>query len=265
MTSSAEQNKAHFNNVAAQYDTKFEKSLQQLTEAIQSRLDFIGVDWADDDDDDDDNDDQQDSDEKNKEDNARTPNDSRQVRLLDYACGTGMISRALGPYTTQCVGVDVSENMVGAFNARAENQGLTKEDMFAVVGNLAVPDDPAPAALSGPEFFNFDIAAVGGGFHHFDDPEFAATRLIERLKPGGVLFIWDFLTHEHDHDYASHGVVHHGFSKDQVRNIFEKAGAGENFALDDLGSGVVFPHGHGHDGQPLKRRAFVARGEKKMS
>lgn len=79
--------------MAAQYDTKFEKSLQQLTEAIQSRLDFIGVDWADDDDDDDDNDDQQDSDEKNKEDNARTPNDSRQVRLLDYACGTGMISR----------------------------------------------------------------------------------------------------------------------------------------------------------------------------
>lgn len=137
--------------------------------------------------------------------------------------------------------------------------------MFAVVGNLAVPDDPRPAALSGPEFYDFDLAAVGGGFHHFDDPAFAAQRLVERLRPGGVLFIWDFLTHDHFDDHASHGVAHHGFSREQVRDIFESAGAGENFALDDLGSGVVFPHGHGHGGQPLKRRAFVARGEKKKA
>ncbi|KAK6207282.1 hypothetical protein LQW54_007366 [Pestalotiopsis sp. IQ-011] len=264
MADTFEANKAHFNNVAAQYDSKFEKSLQQLTEAIQSRLDFIGVDWADDEDDDDD----EDGDEKDKDAVGQTSqpaNSPRQVRLLDYACGTGMISRALGPYTTQCVGVDISENMVGAYNARAENQGLTRDDMFAVVGNLAVPDDPRPAALSGPEFHDFDMAAVGGGFHHFDDPAFAAQRLVERLRPGGVLFIWDFLTHDHFDDHASHGVAHHGFSREQVRDIFESAGAGDNFALDDLGSGVVFPHGHGHGGQPLKRRAFVARGEKKKA
>lgn len=78
--------------MAAQYDSKFEKSLQQLTEAIQSRLDFIGVDWADDEDDDDD----EEGDEKDKDAVGQTSqpaNSPRQVRLLDYACGTGMISR----------------------------------------------------------------------------------------------------------------------------------------------------------------------------
>jgi hypothetical protein len=31
-------------------------------------------------------------------------------------------SQALAPFVTQCVGIDISENMVGVFNARAENQ-----------------------------------------------------------------------------------------------------------------------------------------------
>lgn len=159
--------------------------------------------------------------------------------------------------------------------------------MFAAVGDLTVPGDPRPESLSGSEFFGFDLAAVGGGLHHFDNPELTITRLVERLRPGGVVFIWDFLTHGAE-DLRSHAasntVLHHGFSEEQVRHIFTNAGAGKNFALEDLGSGVVFGgqgqghghahahghdhnhshgHGHGEDGhKPLKRRAFIARGEK---
>lgn len=68
--------------------------------------------------------------------------------------------------------------------------------MHAHQGNLCVPDDPSPAAFAGPEFFNFDVAAVGLGFHHFDHPALAARRLAERLKTGGVLVILDFLPHD---------------------------------------------------------------------
>jgi SAM-dependent methyltransferase len=96
--------------------------------------------------------------------------------------------------------------------------------MYAVLGNLAVVDDPRPASLSGPEFFDFDVAAVGGGLHHLEHAELAVTRLAERLRPGGVFFIWDFLTHDVDPAYAAHGVVHHGFSEEQVRTMFVRAG-----------------------------------------
>jgi SAM-dependent methyltransferase len=68
--------------------------------------------------------------------------------------------------------------------------------MHAYQGNLCVPDDPNPAAFTSPEFSNFDVAAVGLGFHHFDDPTLAARRLAERLKTGGVLMILDFLPHD---------------------------------------------------------------------
>jgi hypothetical protein len=46
--------------------------------------------------------------------------------------------------------------------------------MHAIIGDLASPtvDD----SLLSSDLFNFDIAVVGGGFHHFGDPELAAKR-----------------------------------------------------------------------------------------
>lgn len=142
--------------------------------------------------------------------------------------------------------------------------------MFAVVGNLTVPDDPRPAALSGPEFFDFDVAVLGLGFHHFEHPALSAQRLVERLRPGGVLVILDFVTHSPHgggsggggggHHGASHTVLHHGFSEAQMKAIFEEAGAGTHFAFQEMGSGVVFAHGA--DQESRKRRVFLARGEK---
>lgn len=37
--------------------------------------------------------------------------------------------------------------------------------MFAYQGDLCVPNDETPSAISGPAFYDFDIAAVGLGFH----------------------------------------------------------------------------------------------------
>ncbi|KAK3943976.1 S-adenosyl-L-methionine-dependent methyltransferase [Diplogelasinospora grovesii] len=249
---SSEQNKAYFNNEAASYDSKHEKTLNQLMEELRSRLDFIGVDWAEEDHDD-------------LETSARRP-----VRLLDYACGTGLVSRSLAPYTTQCVGVDLSENMVAAYNARAENQGLLKDEMHAYQGNLCDPSDPSPAAFTSPDFFNFDIAAVGLGFHHFDDPALAARRLAERLRTGGVLLILDFLPHDKMHTAhpATDTVTKHGFSEDEIKQLYETAGAAEGFALQSVG--VVFSRINKTTGTEggtetvttLKRTVFIARGTK---
>ncbi|KAI0403584.1 S-adenosyl-L-methionine-dependent methyltransferase [Xylaria palmicola] len=267
----ADINRSIFNEEAASYDDKHRKLNARLTRELQARLDFIGVDWASDEDEDD-----EDSDAGADDDDDDKPR--RQVRLLDYACGTGMMSRALIPYTTQCIGMDVSEGMVAAYNTAAENQGLSPKEMHAVLGDLAA--ETVSDALSSPELFNFDIAVVGGGFHHFGDPALAAKRLVERLRPGGVLLIWDFLPHgaphrhgqhhhhghhQSGHDGHGHGhehshghgdedgkkdgrdvyssVMHHGFSEAQMREIFAAAGAAANFRLEVVGGGFVIGHG----------------------
>ncbi|EAA36317.3 S-adenosyl-L-methionine-dependent methyltransferase [Neurospora crassa] len=235
----SEQNKEYFNNEAAAYDAKHAKTLDRIVEEIRARLDFIGVEWVDED------------------------ADSGSVRLLDYACGTGVVSRALAPYTTQCVGIDLSENMVAQYNARAENQGLARDEMYAYQGNLLDPNDPDPREFSGFDFHHFDIAVVGLGFHHFDDPALAAQRLVERLRPGGVLLILDFLPHgkvADDGHAASHTITHHGFSEEQVKKIFQDAGAGKDFALETIG--IAFNKATENRPEEVRRQVFLARGTK---
>lgn len=119
------------------------------------------------------------------------------VSIVTLTSSSTYKKQALAPYVTQCVGIDLTEGMVKEYNTSARNQGIPESEMVAYQGNLISPDDPSPPSLSGPEFFNFDIAVVGLGFHHFDNPGLAAKGLAERLKKGGVLMIVDFLPHEH--------------------------------------------------------------------
>jgi hypothetical protein len=69
----------------------------QLVEEIQKRRYFISTEWVEEDDDDEDN--EQDENNQDAAANAGTDQpvakkvDDTTVRLLDYACGTGLISR----------------------------------------------------------------------------------------------------------------------------------------------------------------------------
>lgn len=72
-------------NEAATYDARQETALAHITESIRERLGFLGVNWAEDDDDS--------GDGQEAQQGAKAKPHKRPVRLLDYACGTGSISR----------------------------------------------------------------------------------------------------------------------------------------------------------------------------
>lgn len=222
-------NKAYFNDEANKYDQKHAATLAEVVKSVQARAKFIGVAGSD----------------------GITPAKSP-LRMLDYACGTGSLSFALEPWTTEIIGVDLTPNMVAAYTARAQVEGKG-DKMRAVTANLCKPEEESSEAMSGPEFFDFDVAVVGLGFHHFDDPELAAKRLAGRLKPGGILLILDFLNYEADThpDSHKHGVAHHGFSERRIKAIFEQAGAGREYGLE-VADDIHWPQG--------ERTMFIARG-----
>jgi len=154
------------------------------------------------------------------------------VRLLDYACGTGLMTRTFGPYVTRTLGIDISPNMVSTYKTRAASAGLTPSTVDAAVGDLFDKANPRPAEFEGQEWWGFDLATVGFGFHHFEDVVHAARQLKERLRPGGALVINDFLeggdvlvdeegkpvegsegnhaVHKHGHGHGHHGHGHDG-------------------------------------------------------
>jgi SAM-dependent methyltransferase len=126
--------------------------------------------------------------------------------------------------------MDVSPNMVATFNARARAADIPEDRINAVVGNLFDKANPSPPAFDVPEWKDFDLATAGFAFHHFEDVVHAAKQLKERLRPGGVLVISDFLegadvkadengdpipgsegshaVHHHHHHHHGHGHGH---------------------------------------------------------
>ena len=181
----------------------------------------------------------------------------KSVRVLDYACGPGTITNILAGRATEYIGLDLSPNMVNEYNERFSTQtDGEKLNAQAYNANLLAPAGP-PESLNDSKFFDFDLVAVGFGFHHFENLPMVTQRLVQRLKPGGVLMILDFFSHEKDdmgNDPAINTISHHGFSESQIKALFVSAGLEDNLVLD-FGQDITMK-------QHAKRRPFMARGKK---
>lgn len=131
--------------------------------------------------------------------------------------------QALGPFINESVGIDVSEGMVDRFN-KLSSAGLAGgAKAQAHVGNLL--SSTPPSEFSSARYQNFDIAAIGLGFHHFSDHAAALRTLAERLRGGGVLVIIDFQDDGTDLPGTTKEVVRiSGFSEGLIKSMFEEAG-----------------------------------------
>jgi len=216
--------------------------MNKAHEFIISNISLIGVDFV------------ETSSTFEKSDNTST---EKTIRVLDYACGPGTITNILAGRATEFVGIDISPNMVNEYNQRFSTQtDGEKLNAQAYNANLF---DPAgePGSLMVPKFFDFDLVAVGFGFHHFENLPIVTQRLVQRLKPGGVLMIVDFFSHKKDDiddDPAVSTIAHHGFTESQIKGLFASAGL-EDILVLDFGQDVLIK---GH----ATRRPFMARGRK---
>ncbi|KAK3935271.1 S-adenosyl-L-methionine-dependent methyltransferase [Diplogelasinospora grovesii] len=157
------------------------------------------------------------------------------VRLLDYACGNGLASRALAPHVDVAVGVDVSEAMVELYNEASLEEGYSRDRMFAVQGNIM---DGADISHTLPDavYFRFDVAVLSMALHHVENPYSCVSKLVQRLQSGGVVIIIDWMPDSgegltraslDDQDPVMQDIVNKSrmsFSCDEMRMLFVAAG-----------------------------------------
>ncbi|KAG8884875.1 hypothetical protein FRB97_003082 [Tulasnella sp. 331] len=133
------------------------------------------------------------------------PFDSTSTKVLDFACGTGIMSQHMAPFCREIHGADISQKMVDVYNEKAQATYETKDKLKASVVDLASTSDNG---LGGQEF---DVIMCGHAYHHFQDPVEMTKKLVSYLRPGtGTLLILDRITNEAVmHLGAGHGGGHH--------------------------------------------------------
>ncbi|KAG6819803.1 hypothetical protein H0H93_008498 [Arthromyces matolae] len=163
--------------------------------------------------------------------------------VMEYACGTGLVSRELAPYAKRIVGIDISQGVVDQFNLRVHNQGIDREEMEAFCIELKGQE----GELNDEKF---DVIVCTSAYHHFPDIDAVTRMLTFFLKQGGSLIVVDLMknTGTHSHGTRSHGpgeghtlipekfhhIVPHkgGLDQSDIKKAFEGAGL-ESFLFDD--------------------------------
>ena len=97
-------------------------------------------------------------------------------RLLDVACGTGIVARTAATRGARCAGVDLNQDMLAT--AKALGPGLEWLDGDAAA--LPVPDE------------SYDVVTCQQGLQFMPDPVAVLRELVRVLRPGGrlVLATW---------------------------------------------------------------------------
>lgn len=137
---------------------------------------------------------------------------SRTMSVLDYGCGTGLLSFPLKDELGPILLADSSAGMLDVVAEKIAAQGVT--NMTPVKLDLLA--DPSPAQ-------RFDLVVTSMTLHHVPDTDHILSVFRDLLQPGGHLCIADL----DQEDGSFHGIevdVHHGFDRAELEARTRKAG-----------------------------------------
>jgi SAM-dependent methyltransferase len=105
----------------------------------------------------------------------------RGARVLDLGTGPGVIALAVAARGARVVGLDISENQIGAAREQATSRGLASACQFEV-GSAEATNRPGAS---------FDLVTAGTCWHWFDHAR-ALTEVARVLAPGGLLAVVNY-------------------------------------------------------------------------
>jgi 2-polyprenyl-3-methyl-5-hydroxy-6-metoxy-1,4-benzoquinol methylase len=135
------------------------------------------------------------------------------VDVLDFGCGTGLLSLELRPLVASVTGADASAGMLAVLRRKVQERSLSGVDAVLV-------DATAPLALGR----RFDLIVSSMALHHVADPAPLLERLHAHLRPGGRIAMADLDREDGSFHADSTGVFHLGFERAQVAAWLAAAG-----------------------------------------
>jgi ubiquinone/menaquinone biosynthesis C-methylase UbiE len=121
---------------------------------------------------------------------------TKRSRVLDVACGPGIVVEALARSASVVVGCDITPEMLEKGRARCDRAGLTNA-MFIPGRAEALPFEHA----------SFDVVVSRSAVHHFQDPPAAFREMARVVKSGGRVITVDVQSTESADEAALHNAL----------------------------------------------------------
>jgi 2-polyprenyl-3-methyl-5-hydroxy-6-metoxy-1,4-benzoquinol methylase len=132
--------------------------------------------------------------------------------VLDFGCGTGLVTLELAPLVGSITGADTSTGMLQALEGKAKSRGIPV--------SLIQLDPEVGNSLGGP----YDLITSSMTLHHIEDVPALFLRFAAHLCPGGRVALADLDEEDGSFHEDPTGVHHAGFSRGDIRAWLERAG-----------------------------------------
>jgi ubiquinone/menaquinone biosynthesis C-methylase UbiE len=146
--------------------------------------------------------------------------------VLDFGCGTGLLTLRLQPSVRSITGVDSSQGMLDVLNAKIEEQNLVNVKTRCL--DLDRGDD-----LTG----SYDLVVSSMTLHHIREIQPLLGLFHKIIAPSGYLCIADLDLDDGQFHSDNGGVFHFGFDREKLRQIFVEAGFDD--VRDTTATGVM--------------------------
>jgi len=117
-------------------------------------------------------------------------------KVLDLACGPGIVAEKIAPLADEVIGVDVTPKMVELATARCKSANLSNCS-FRVASAESLP-------FSGRAF---DTVVTRLALHHFQAPADALAEAWRVLRPAGRLVVADIVSSPIEEEAALHNAI----------------------------------------------------------
>jgi cyclopropane fatty-acyl-phospholipid synthase-like methyltransferase len=138
---------------------------------------------------------------------------SHDTDMLDFGCGTGLLTLALQPLVRSVTGADASAGMLDVLRQKVQAQGLANVETILL-------DPGVPLSLDA----RFHLIVSSMALHHVANLAPLFSRFHEQLEPGGRIALADLDREDGSFHEDTRDVFHLGFERSELQTLLAAAG-----------------------------------------
>ena len=142
--------------------------------------------------------------------------------LLDYGCGSGLVSFSFKDKVKSITGMDYSKGMIDTFCEKFKSSGY--ENISSRLHNINQDNISSES---------FDLIVTNMTMHHIKDTAMFINKLSSGLKKNGYICIADLESEDGTFHSDNDGVEHFGFDKEHIKSLYKSAGL-DNIVVETL-------------------------------